>query len=298
MRSVCALTDPFCEHARGAMYPDSTAGKVVTESIRFMFQPTNDASGDGLICFQGNPFYPYIGGTRSGSTWTLSPNYSILPYNSLLGDYGSSVRIVTWGVRVFNVASATNSSGMLMGFTGGQLTPGADITQTPSAYNRTLMAPLKHGAEFTFASRPFGPDARTFIDVATLAVNTYTVEDWETVIFTWWGGPASVNSLVFEFVCNVEYTLGTSSHAASALSAIARQSPAQNLQLSTATSAVQSNLDNLVAKTTEGFGKGVENAVGAILYRAGSAAVGAAAGYLFGGPAGAARGAGTALLVN
>lgn len=282
---VCSITDPFCHHAKGAMYPDASANNVLTEQLRFMWTPTNDAAGNTFLAFQANPLFPFISGTRTGSTWATSGTYTAIPYTSMLATYGATARVVTWGVRVINTASATNSSGYVNMYTSGEIVPGADVTQSVSQYSRSLTAPLSHGSQYCFISRPGGAGARTF-RALTSYTSTYSDTDWESVIFTTWGAPASVNSLVFEFIMNVEYTLGNSTHVGQALASLAKQSPPENRTVIQAASKVQSQADTLVAKPMSETSKAFLRTAKEVALRAIGAGVGALAGSYAGGPQG------------
>lgn len=302
VHKVCALTDPFCEHARNAMYPDSTGGKVLTEQIRFTYAGQNDGSGQIFCGFQANPLYPFLSytGAITATQAGTAAAFSSPGYTGQFATYGKSARVVSWGVRIINLAGMTTSGGTCSMMVGDALALSTNIVYAPVNWNYCQVQPLTHGAQFCFISRPYGAGARDFIPVATYNSTTYANEDWECLYFYAASNGPGITTLQFEFVMNIEFTLGA---AGSAFATYAKQSPANSPLLQTAASKVQTSMSPLLAASADRFARKIEDKAANALVSLGVGALGAIGGAIVGGPAGAAAGfsigaGGTQMLMN
>jgi hypothetical protein len=108
---VCGLTDPFCDHARGAKYPDDSNVRTLPYSYQNRKSMTTTANGEAwqLLCPQYE-FEPWT--VASASTLSVVTAWQNFPSQSLIAGV-DKYRIVSAGFTLNNVSAPLYSSGMV-----------------------------------------------------------------------------------------------------------------------------------------------------------------------------------------
>jgi len=251
VQAVCALTDPFCEHAVGVKTPDTGLHRTVTEQIRYQVAVQADANGNGAIAFKAHAANPYALATTqaAGGNVTAFAAPAALPFTSLFSTYGEEVRVVNAGVRVLNTASATNSSGYLIVGKKQTVSSGDAIAFTLTAMDTARTFSLHHGMQAVGIHRKLSVSADTFDTAGQAATH------WDNIVFIWVGAPVGA-TLVFEHVMNVEFSLSTTGTGHNAGSFATPSRPINNA-LTSVVSKVQAKLGDFVSGTVEALGNKV-----------------------------------------
>ncbi len=202
--AVCSQTDPFCSHARGAKLYDRSS----TPSIGYQFQQlitmTTNASGLAVTEITAGGFNM---GVRSAATFTGSAvatwgSYVVPTAASWLTSNAYSARVVSFGVRAFNIVSPMNASGLVTVATAAS-TQSAYDTSSPDYQELERYTLNAH--ESTWVGKPVVADFSNYTVVAS--VSTTVPTQWTRCYLTVEGGPASTAALSLEIVWNVEITL-------------------------------------------------------------------------------------------
>lgn len=209
---VCGLTDPFCEHANGAKYPDDSRTRTLAYSRRSRGSISSLPDGTGAFLFY--PIYDFQGvsypATSSGDqvlTWT---NF---PATSYIGN-ASSYRIVSWGVRFRNITAPLSSSGMVHLRGWGNIEGASFDGVSTRSYNASsaLDTPLQDAKDIVYVGEHTSQMPQAFYsvnsDAANVAGNTAHGFNGLTVYLA--GVPASVDVLDYEMVVHFELVFETS----------------------------------------------------------------------------------------
>lgn len=276
---ACSITDAFCPAAREAKFPDSTSQRTLTYQFRQTFSTSNSAAGASAVLVYANPFYPCGTATLSTGTWTAATP-STGACATFLATYANKVRIVSFGVNVFNAASATNASGFLNSNVVPDLGTGKTWAQGSRNWEETVASATTTGFEQVCLARPRAPDRAVFQPSATYNSSSIgSFPGWDNFIFELSAGPASVTSLYYEVVMNLEYVPFPDD----ALAVTASRSPVENGYATTVANSVQGRIQPIINAGREKAGMMIENlAIQAAKNLAGYA-VGALA-TRFGGP--------------
>lgn len=251
---VAGLTDPFCETARGARIPDQGASRTVTECVQFMIPIITDAAGNGALAFQPNPKFPVMLATSydSGtSAFTLGANFEEVTSNTASAPRG---RIVTYGIRIISLLSATNASGQIILAKTSQVLPGGDLIVNPQHYSEFEPFPLEHGGEWCAVAHPRGSEYSDWSDFKGTTSSAPFGEDQLDCLVVMVLGSQNAQSVVsVELTMNTEFVVLDSS----TMAQYARDQPVYSPQLQVAANHVQSNHSGLIkgakAKLTKEF---------------------------------------------
>lgn len=237
---LVGLTDPFSPQAANAQYPDAGAGRTLTEPIKFTYTLATDAQGEAVICFNPKSSFPLlVAATVAAGTATWPATFDAAGdfSTSLLQTYGRTCRPTSYGVRICNTLSATDSSGYLVIAKGGQAVLSTSTTLYPKYFTGFDTHPVKHGAEWHVSGKPRSSSAYAFKDITETNTNTsYMNNDWETIYIGLFASKASANVLFLEFVLNFEYTAREDA----AIAAMAVPQPVLSVPMQTAVNHVQS----------------------------------------------------------
>jgi len=197
IKHVCALSDPFCDSARGAKIPDDDTTKSFAVQVKDIQGLNSDANGRGAISVR--PF--------TSSTWLTSNVMTATQVTSWNAAFGiadataintaaDSFRIVSWGIRVYSQLAPTNQSGQFRVITTPE-TPGAPFLYNTSFFEETKVYPVTEQSVH-WISKPIGVGWKEYIALANEA-------SWERVTIVADGLPVSTSSaLVVELVFNLE----------------------------------------------------------------------------------------------
>lgn len=107
--TVCGLTDPFCNHARGAKYPDDSSLVTFPYTQRSSYDIVTNANGAACLLFL--PTFNktnFIQCTIAGNVATPTTRAVDAPLGGVAG-----FRIVSWGFIFRRVSSNFTTSGLL-----------------------------------------------------------------------------------------------------------------------------------------------------------------------------------------
>lgn len=107
---VCAFTDPFCDHAIGAKWPDGARNRSITKTTRVLINLYANANGNACTLFLPAYNYFYANGVHvSGTLYDFSTAPMFTAGNS--STEKGFFRIVSWGFKLHNTATPLTSSG-------------------------------------------------------------------------------------------------------------------------------------------------------------------------------------------
>jgi hypothetical protein len=207
VRRTCAIVNPFCPAAKGSRWPDGLAMNTIAEQLRGNFTIPSDSAGYATTCFCAGLPYGYLQ-TYSRVGQAVTFNSAFTSYGtSLAATYAQAYRIISFGCVVRNVASATNSSGLVtLGTVGVCPGPSSTITVGLEKYLEQAVVALQPGMEYSWISKPIGANAFSFTNpVSTAAGGQMAL--WTSLIVEVTGGPTSQPTVNVEWFVNVEFTL-------------------------------------------------------------------------------------------
>jgi hypothetical protein len=248
---VCSVTNPFCPAAKNAKWPDGTAGNTLTEQFRGTSSLTVDASGNFCAVYAAAAPYGWVGSTITAGVAAFGSGYATYKANSMLATYGDRYRIVSFGVIVRCIASATTASGVITLGTMPVPAVSSSLTMGQQLYSEVTVKAIQPGLELSWISSPFGTGARDFV---TQSTTTSATNDWNSLIIEISGATASSTPILVEWFLNVEFTPLTTQRA---LTALAKPNPPKSVAAETAVSKVHSSLGSFI----EGGVKAVEEKV-------------------------------------
>jgi len=253
VKAICSITDPFCPASKGKKWPDGTMGNTLTEQFRGNNTIGTNAAGYALSAFApGAPFGFIFSSTAGSGPLTMGATFNQYGGSSMLGTYGYEVRIVSFGLVVRAIASATTAAGLVT--FGTSATPPLVSTAYSlgtELYTESMCKALTPGMEMSWISQPLGPDSREFKAKSTASVVTNL--DWTSLFIEVSGGAASANVLNVEWYLNVEFTVG----AASGLASVASVNPPKSGIAESSVAQVHSSLGSFI----EGGVASVEQAI-------------------------------------
>lgn len=207
---VCGLSDPFCDAALGAKFPDNAGIRTLPYPRHNRYTITTDANGNGTALFIPNYDYQLFttGTVNLGATACTFATMTAQPTMTGSDQY----RINTAGFRVKRITAPLSSSGMvyIRGFSshnGSSLT-----TINPSSYFcdfssdialqdcRDVMVLAKRT---DIRSKQYHRNTTT---TPTINVADWVSPGWGCILVTVVGGPVSVVALELEVRANYEIT--------------------------------------------------------------------------------------------
>ena len=208
---VCGLSDPFCEHARGAKYMDESSTKTLSYTIEENFVMGTNASGlDGmLICPSVAASSLVTPNSMTGTQLNFTTNRAtVVPL--LTGV--SKFRIVSAGYKIKCIAPALTASGVvyLRTFAVEDASAMATIPGATYACSSYMDIPLVDCKDVSVII-PHTSQVPQHFYVPTLVSPSTSVTAWSapgfcptTICVS--GGPASTPVLHITYVMHVEYT--------------------------------------------------------------------------------------------
>jgi len=217
--SICALTDPFCEHAHGVKYPDASNSRSLPFSMHYQINSFPDLTGNSSTLFLPGYNFGFAYATTTSSIGACAFP-ATLTANNVNSVAASSYRIVLAGIRMRNLISPLNSSGIVQ-IRGYSSPTGASYSNVNTGlYNCDFYAdiPLQsinnNGHTDVILRRIDEMESRMFI--SPLVTNpTSTLASWTSpgfgaIVITVLGGPVSASALNFEVFQHMEVILDDS----------------------------------------------------------------------------------------
>lgn len=287
VHKICGNTDPFCPAARGAKQPDS--GSIATLAVQSttLIGPATNANGVAAVVLG-----PY--GYRVATGFTSNTLISTLGTDTLYDGMAtfntiSQYRVVSFGVEVFNTASAMTSTGWL-----GVAVVTADVN-TVSLSNRDILSqalatnvivPCNTQRNLAAVSFQDGKQSKLFNDWVPQGGTDVNSNGNDVLIAYMSGGPASAGVFTVKVTINYELSFNTSSY----FNRIATKPSVPDPSVDAGKTFVARTISQVVAGGSGEMQRRVHSAAesfGRMLVRGAGAMIG---GYL-GGPTGAAMGA-------
>jgi len=271
---VCGLSDPFCEHAGGAKYPDSSSIKTLPYSRRLRFTIGTDAGGYANVVL--NPQYSYSpwanNNVYAANVVTSFSNFAA--YATIAGV--SSYRIVSQGFVIRHIVSPLNSAGMIYvrlygSENGASFGPIDTTTYNASSVGNIAVQDAREVA-VVFPHTSQMPQVFYPVSSDSASVGSTIAHGFGFATISLAGAIPSTAILEVELVTHYELVFEDSSD----LAQVSTPSHAANAMLTGATAVVTSTLRPIVHEGVSQFGKLIV-----------SKAVAAAGSYL-GGPVGGA----------
>lgn len=243
---LCGITDPFCPHARGARVPDSGSGRTATEQIRFvqtMKGATDATSAAMAVCPKTN--FPFLRDNTSADAWssTFAANGNV---TSLCNTSGREVRIVSAGVRIVSLLSATDSKGSLaIARTSVPQLVSTAVQTSPNYYTSYEIHPIGPSTEMHMIFHPTSNQSNDFNDLNDTGIQSSTdpyPPGWDTIVLRAEGVPKNVDIFRVEYVVNVEFTVKQGS----AFQSITEPQPLYNPQMLVARNAVHNSVNHVM----------------------------------------------------
>jgi len=259
VRSVCSVTDPFCPAAKNSKWPDGTSGNTLTEQFRGNVTLSADAQGYGFAVFAPTAPYGYTVATVAPgppavaqiTAAGVNQPWQTYKANSMLATYGGNCRTVSAGFIVRNVASATNSAGIITVGTNTAPAASMNFTLGSELYNEVAVKAIQPGMEMSFVSQPRGTGARDFnSQTAYSACPT----DWSCLFIEISGANAGIAVVNVEWFINIEFEPYPDKRE---LAALAKPNPPKSTAAEASVSRVHSSLGSLI----EGGVSSVESAI-------------------------------------
>lgn len=250
---ICAVTDPFCNHARGSRWSDGQSNATVPFSSRYHLPIITYGNGGNLIF--ATPWRSPL--NILASTSFSAPNYTMAPgfltsCPTDLSTYFTGIRVVSAGLIIRTLTSVMNTRGyLIISRLSTMPLPSAVETAGSSIAPFVTTHPLVPGMEIPFVFRPLGTLARDFEVPKTSSTSTITDPGWDVCKIEIVGADATTTAIDVEFFYNYEMQLPSNS----VLSQIAPQSSPTKPLLMDISSTVTNNAINSTHKSVESFSK-------------------------------------------
>ena len=217
-RMVCSVSNPFCNHARGAKQMGVGSVPSIPWQFRQLVQINTDADGAATFVVLANPYLGYANSPKPPSLAFAAANgkAQIGDFSPWLGASGlfggtskvfSTARIVSLGV-IFRVNCAmTNAKGQLIlnevRPANSGVSPATVIQTFTGSFDgsATRVEPIASGNEVCWISRCSPPLCETYQTPADLF---YQDGGYSSLVLEIVAGPASQAALTAEIYVNIE----------------------------------------------------------------------------------------------
>jgi hypothetical protein len=209
LKQICAITDPFCDHALGSKWPDMNTLRSLPYTVRGFQTITLDASGNGCALFCPVWLGGVATGTVTGTTCGFTGNLGYWP--GITGITPGQVRLVSGGLTIANTGAPMTSGGVLVvaSVAGGESVNLASIDMgsylQQEIRSRPFAACINAPAACVF--RPGGTISRQFNNtIAPQSVSAANTWDWNSFCVMVQGGVANGAVVRVEFFLHFELT--------------------------------------------------------------------------------------------
>jgi hypothetical protein len=209
-RTVCSISDPFCDHANGAKFVGSTTARTLPWRFHTRFTLSSDTNGYAAHIF--TPGYAAFGsdGTVAAGVATFGSNPAISTPSCQ--DY----RIVSWGVKIRKIVAPLSASGMvrirIYPATGGSAL--GVVTYANYNCSQSEDIPVSNANEVVIVGQRLDYTHARMRTPATTnpggLVTDWVAPGWAAVIVGIDGAPASTPILDLELFANFEVSFNDS----------------------------------------------------------------------------------------
>jgi hypothetical protein len=207
---MCSWTNPFCEEARGARFPDGAC----TRSLTWTMSGVANTYGTTAAGVTGNIITSNPWTSISGMTAFASPNAT---FNNALTALvtapaaPSRYRVTSWGIKINCIQSKMNAAGTVRVrlYSPQALTSMGVVNVLDDRADAMIDIPMSRLIEKDLFVIPsaIGEQAREFNDYASAGstLPTFVNNGWQQIVVFADGGPATTNVLTVYHYYNVEY---------------------------------------------------------------------------------------------
>lgn len=279
---VCGLSDPFCDHARGAKYPDVSSVRTLSFSREEFFRVTTNGLGNGYALF-----VPHYSNSMMTTAETIGSGYYVNTWNNFTPAVGPSgvegYRIVSCGFKLYSTATPMTAKGLvsLRSWPTELLSDMAGVDTLSLTSTSSLDIPLAdcHQVTAVFQKTPQLPT--TFYQaIGDTAVTNGGSKGYYPITLLVSGGPENEAVLFVKAITHFELTFNPNDY----MQQLATPPPIMNPTIVNAagsvTSSIGSALSNFAERGAQAFGLAIENRVKAALSSAFTGSPGAASGLL------------------
>jgi hypothetical protein len=263
---LCGLTNPFCQAARGSKYPDISAVATLPYTLHTLSNLTTDASGNAAKMHFASFYFSAALATVAGTTATY-----VTASAASTGLSPSSTRVVSMGLRLRNIISPLNSSGMVsiraFAAPNGIALGATDLlTYSCDFYADIPLSAINNNGHTDVIFRKTDMDSQRFLtsaeQFATAAVVDYVSPGWVCVQIGIVGGPVSIAALSIETFQHNELTFLDND----ALQLLATPAPAAHPVLQAMASKVSKHIGNVFNTVAEDVERVAVNNIRAVLF--------------------------------
>lgn len=209
-QKICGVTDPFCDHALGARWPDGNALSSLPYRNRTHGTVTSFANGGTVVDFQpDNMPWGFLSPTSYAAGYYVMPStYTSITGSVALPTYFTEYRIVSSGVVIRNLMTVMNTSGYLI--ISRSTTPttfGASVAAGTTSFQSVLTVPITPGMEICIANTPLGSFSRAFHPFTSSSLSQYISPNWDVIRIEVVGAAPSSSVLDLEFFTSIECLL-------------------------------------------------------------------------------------------
>jgi len=250
--ALCGLVDPFCVHANGAKYPDSSSNRTLAYHYKQLIPLYSDAAGVNNYLFSPQFSYgPGVGAlVYSGSAVT---SWGLFPASAAITGV-LQYRIVSAGFRIKRIGAPLNASGILSiriypFVSNSTLATGVDV----AGYNCTdsIDIPLQDVKDLVVVyprTSQMPEDFYKIADESNVVLNT-TAKGICPIAINITGAALSNYAFILEHVVNYELMFDDGN----GLSQLATPSPIANPILTSAASMITSTIKPIVTTGITSF---------------------------------------------
>lgn len=268
IHAVCGLTDPFCDHAISAKYPDDASTRTLPWMYRGLSTMNGSSAGDACRLYVPQLAYrPFV--NYSTGALPVVTSFADAPSNNQVPDSATQYRIVSWGLRLRNITAPLSSSGIVHVRFWGMEEGGPFVGDTNvAAYNNTgaLDIALQDCHDLCIIGKHSSQMPQTMynVDGDSSVIQYWTAKGFTGITVYLDGVPADTPVLSIEHIIHYELVFSN----VSGMSSLATPSPPFNPIITTAAAHVTSTMENAFASGLRSVGNYVVSRAKTALLRA------------------------------
>lgn len=256
--TLCSITDPFCDHARGAKWPDGNSFATVPFQNRAHIVMNTLANAGNVFYFTpiAAPFNALPGVGFGAGVYTMGATFSSSTGLINLSSTFSGFRVVSGGLILRNLMTVQTTSGYLivsrlsiMPILGSTVSPGVMLNPQVTTY------PIVPGMEVPVLFKPLGADSRNFVPFLT--TNNVNLIDpaWDIIKVEIVGAVASGTAVIdVELFYNYEMQLNADSILASTF----QKANPMSLKMTQASNRLTDAVVNIANKSVDSLSDAIE----------------------------------------
>lgn len=247
---VCGLIDPFCDHARGAKYPDESSSRTLAFTAQWNQTLTTNATGYSSIIF--SPRFTSDGSGMTSTTTVVAgvaTSVNFAPASVALLSGASKYRVVSAGVRLRNISPLLTASGVvnIRSYSDPSCSALTSYTIDNCQAAQVRNVSVVDCKDVHLIAEHSSQLPQIFYVPTTTSIAADTGSGFCPMTISINGGPASTATLYLEFIVHVEFVFDDSAPLALA----ATPAPVFNPIISTVTKKISSESVNFFSKSLD-----------------------------------------------